>query len=116
VSTLIVMLVLMPWMRGEVVIKVNLGKGESPREAETTAGEEGESERSEGESKRSEGESERSEGESERSKENRIEELPAMPKIKAARDEVKMPKGGQAWISKCAEVLISAELRVVPCD
>jgi len=36
-----VMSVLMPWMRGEVVIKVNLGKGESLREAEMTAGEEG---------------------------------------------------------------------------
>jgi len=78
----------MPQTRGEVVIKANLGKGESKR----------------------------SEGESKRSKENRIEELLAMPKIKAAKEEVKTPKGSQAWNPKCAEVLISAKPRALPCD
>src|SRR5882724_490804 len=46
-SSPMVMPVLTPQMKGQVVIKANLGRGESPREEETTADEDGEKEMSE---------------------------------------------------------------------
>jgi len=42
----VVMPILMPQMKGQVIIKANLGQGESPREEDTTADEDGEREAS----------------------------------------------------------------------
>ena len=44
---LVVMPISMPQMKGQVVIKANLGRGKSPMEEETTADEDGEKEMSE---------------------------------------------------------------------
>src|SRR5882724_3942746 len=46
-STPMVMPVLTPRMKGQVIVKANLGRGESPREEETTTDEDGEREMSE---------------------------------------------------------------------
>jgi len=46
VSVPVVMPILTPQMKGRVIIKANLGRGESPREEETTADKDGEREMS----------------------------------------------------------------------
>ena len=66
-SMLVLMPVMMPQMKGWVVIKANLGQGESLREEDTTADEDGERE---------------------------LREAPAMPHDKVTKVKGKMPKMG----------------------
>src|SRR5882672_2941487 len=77
-----VMVVRMPQTEGEHVVKENLGKGDSPREEETTADEEGESE---------------------------VSEASMTPQAKAGKG--KMKRTGWRGVPKKAEVIVHADPR-----
>ena len=90
----IIMPVLVPQMKGQVVIKANLGQGESPREEEMTTDEDGEREVSEP---------------------REPNEAPAMPHAKVSKVKGKTPRVGRACVPKQAEVIVLAKVRTVPC-
>ena len=90
-STLVAIPVMMPQMQGQVIIKANRGRGESPREEEMTTDEDREREAS------------------------KASEAP-IPKQKQTKGKGKLSKTRQEWVLKGAKVIILAEARTVPCD
>src|SRR5882724_7460001 len=94
-SSPMVMPVLTPQMKGQVVIKANLGRGESPREEETTADED---------------------REKEMSKPREPSEAPAPPCNQATKIKGKMTRARWTCIPKQAGIIISAEVRTLQCD
>jgi len=94
-STPVLMSMQMPHMKGLVIIKANLGQGESPREGDMTAHED---------------------GERKASKLRDLNEVPAAHCNKATKVQSKMPRTRQVHIPKWVEVIMSAMVRMVPCD
>src|SRR5882724_11585228 len=90
-----VMPIMMPQMKGQVVIKANLGRGESPREEETTVDEDGEREMSEP---------------------REPSEAPALPCNQATKIKGKMPRERRTRVPKQAGIFILAEARTLQCD
>jgi len=90
-----VMPVLTPQMKGQVVIKANLGRGESPREEEMTMDKDREREMSEL---------------------RELSEAPALPHNQATKIKGKTPRTRWTNIPKQVGIIISAEVRTLQCD
>jgi len=90
-----VMPVLTPQMRGRVIIKANLGQGESMREEETTADEDREREVSEL---------------------RELSKASAMPHDQVMKVKGRTPRMRCACVPKQAKIIVLAEVRTVPCD
>ena len=87
--------IMMPQMKGRVVIKANLGGGESPREEEMTMDMDGEREMSEL---------------------SEPSEAPAPPRDRATKIKGKMPRTRQTCVPKRVGIIISDEVGTLPCD
>jgi len=85
-------------MTGPMVIKANRSEGESPREEDITADEDGEREMSE------------------LSEPSELSVAPATSRVKVRKAKAKRPNTRWARIPRQAEIVISAEARTVPCD
>src|SRR5882724_4768207 len=94
-SSPMVMPILTPQMKGQVVIKANLGQGESPREEETTADEDGEREMSEL---------------------SELSKAPAPPCNQATKIKGKTPRARWTHVPKQVGIIISAKARTLQCD
>jgi len=94
-STPMAMPILMPQMKGWVIIKANLGQGENPREEEMTVDED---------------------GEREMSKLREPSKAPAPPCNQATKVKGKMPRTRWTRVPKQAGIIISAKVRTLQCN